>query len=811
MIPDLHTLSITNFRSIRGTVHIPLNAPIILLHGHNGAGKTSVLSALELALTGEVAALRRDDPNYVKHLVHDKAERASIRLSGPGLAPGTSALTVVENGSISRQPILDAAQGQFFSERCYLAQSVLGRLLDIYSRADSEKGSPLTRFVKDLLRLDELDALVEGLHDAGHLARMKNLVPALRRVDELRGEHRGRRDDARKTYEQFVREDAQRLQALPALIGAAGLAPPPSTVDYADLEALRDRLSVDREAELLVQMSLRSRELGLLRAGYADLPEDADAAARTAFENDLLVATDLATQWRETIGVQLERTIDSLRGAFPDLPSWAATDPEAAQREAQTRVITEIDRLEKAIEQDRTAELSAENLSAEMARAESRLQVIDDQLGGLGTFAGGLARALADVVPHIHGEDCPVCGQDFNGTHQGTLSVYVQKRIAMLTEEAGRLSALTTERAHAQQRLIEVTRQWVSVSARPDSAAALALKSRLATLVGPARELGEIAPAATEGANLIRRQARMEGRLAQLRDRDRRLSDLRNGISALASRLGQPDPPLPEAPDASFERLRQLIGAEEGRLSAARRAREEARGAIDVILETRLQAVGVAEARDEAGRAHDALENAFQATRRIGTQARSLGDTAREVRTSIVRRVFNEGLNALWRDLFVRLAPTEPYVPAFRLPETPDGVVAQLETRTRTGEIGGTPGAMLSAGNLNTAALTLFLALHLSVEAKEVPWLVLDDPVQSMDEVHIAQFAALLRTVSKDHGRKVIIAVHDRALFEYLSLELSPAFRNDQLITVDLRRSADEETFADPNILPYLGEDVVAA
>jgi ABC-type hemin transport system ATPase subunit len=54
---------------------------------------------------------------------------------------------------------------------------------------------------------------------------------------------------------------------------------------------------------------------------------------------------------------------------------------------------------------------------------------------------------------------------------------------------------------------------------------------------------------------------------------------------------------------------------------------------------------------------------------------------------------------------------------------------------------------MLSQGNLNTAALTLFLALNLSV-LSQLPWLVLDDPVQSMDDVHIAQFAALLRTFS---------------------------------------------------------------
>ena len=61
---------------------------------------------------------------------------------------------------------------------------------------------------------------------------------------------------------------------------------------------------------------------------------------------------------------------------------------------------------------------------------------------------------------------------------------------------------------------------------------------------------------------------------------------------------------------------------------------------------------------------------------------------------------------------------------------------------------------MLSAGNLNTAALTLFLALHLSVKPM-LPWLVIDDPVQSMDEVHISQFAALLRTLSKEHGANV--------------------------------------------------------
>jgi exonuclease SbcC len=172
---------------------------------------------------------------------------------------------------------------------------------------------------------------------------------------------------------------------------------------------------------------------------------------------------------------------------------------------------------------------------------------------------------------------------------------------------------------------------------------------------------------------------------------------------------------------------------------------------------------------------------------------RTVRDEARTARTALVRRVFTDSLNRTWSDLFVRLAPTEAFVPVFRVPDDDEDVVAVLETVHRDGSPGGPPAAMLSAGNLNTAALTLFLALNLSVEQR-LPWLLLDDPVQSMDEVHVAQFAALLRTLTRDHGRRVIIAVHERALFDYLALELSPARPDDGLITVQLTRPPDGRT-----------------
>jgi DNA repair protein SbcC/Rad50 len=169
----------------------------------------------------------------------------------------------------------------------------------------------------------------------------------------------------------------------------------------------------------------------------------------------------------------------------------------------------------------------------------------------------------------------------------------------------------------------------------------------------------------------------------------------------------------------------------------------------------------------------------------------------------VVRRVFTNSLNRAWRDLFVRLAPEEPFVPVFRVPEANQRVVATLDTMHRDGRPGGPPAAMLSAGNLNTAALTLFLALNLSV-ARRLPWILLDDPVQSMDEVHVAQFAALLRTLSREHERRVVIAVHERALFDYLALELSPANPDDGLVTVELSRQPDGSTSAQSSFQPYV-------
>ena len=80
-----------------------------------------------------------------------------------------------------------------------------------------------------------------------------------------------------------------------------------------------------------------------------------------------------------------------------------------------------------------------------------------------------------------------------------------------------------------------------------------------------------------------------------------------------------------------------------------------------------------------------------------------------------------------------------------------------------------------------------------------------------MDDVHIAHFAALLRTLSKEHDRQLVIAVHDRQLFEYLRLELSPSTPRDSLITLELSRGARRATLCHHDRLTFREETALLA
>ncbi len=814
--PRLKSIVIENFRSLRGKVVIPLDAQVVLIHGTNGMGKTSVLSALELGLAGKIAHLAADGDGYRRYLTTLDTGGGSIAL--------TTTQPVAEDGRIdgalefsdnrfTPTALLEPANARFFAERCYLPQATLGRLLEIYDDQKVGSTSPLTLFVKELLGLDPLDALVDGLEPAFHVARIRRIAPDHRRLEALQSSLKQDIAKSDRLIEEASATAEQRLTDLNAkLAGLAGEAPPHLVTESTDLAALRKDFSetYDQDRKLAELTSARSELRGLNERWRAVPSEDASRDQAGKQRNDQL-ATQAFADWRSGIGASLDRAIGQAQTEFSDIPSLD-DGPEKSREEALRRAEGEQARTNTLLKTHTSAAERVTTLQAIVERATTKIDELNKDLAGAAKDAKSLANALAGVVPHIDGEACPVCDRDFSEKGVVPLSAHVAAKIASLTGEAGRLQALTAERAEESRRLADAKSELLTAGNGQLSSEEFAdLSMRQTSMSDLVRTLRECEKTAAEGTQLLAASVAARNTLVLARRRDQlsvsMVPEIEAAIQATLGREAANFPDLETALATGIGRLEESIAAAERTATL----RIETLSAIDLRIRDLDQIAQLRKQRKASGKRFQDADKALAKIETTRTQAKKLSAAADGVRSGIVTKVFSTSLNKVWRDLFVRLAPSEQFVPAFRLPPSQGGKVeAVLETLHRNGQASGSPGAMLSQGNLNTAALTLFLALHLSVPVR-MPWLVLDDPVQSMDDVHIAQFAALLRTLSKGMGRQIVIAVHERALFDYLALELSPAFAGDSLITVEIGRNFDGDAVAIPRVLGFEDDQVIAA
>lgn len=806
----INSLTVRDFRSIRGDVTVPMNAPIILIHGKNGAGKTSLLSGMELALTGQLASLDRIDPNLRKHLVHKGRDDAFVSAS---VCAADGAILASEFRIDGLGPkgtaVLDEHLSKHFSERCYLAQSTLGRLLEIYQPTNvTAAASPLTRFVKELLGLDALDALIKGLHDAGNVRRLRgrsnmywevrDRLPIVQQeVDRLAGEvskARGQAKESLKIAQDLIKSYWPAQEEQPVENWRAFLA-------QQNYEA-----ELQRTVQFRIEISSRVDELR--RYHETTLGQGLMANA----EEGASAAHKVLQEWLQTVGEQLSDTFQRLAEYFADLPSPLASRPEYARVTATAAIKAEMRRCEQALAHAATAGMKAASAEADRERHLNRLGLLDEQIGRHSQQAGQMALALSSLLPHIHSNDCPVCNRNFAEVSTTPLVGHLATTISSLTESAGRLAALSKERADTVAAISVREREIADAVAtlltdpsnRELERRLTDLRDLLATLDGMASESGR-------GESLFKTAANTSQELAALRANDQFTVSMRTVADKLAGQLGVEPIGVNESLNDALDRFLAHVVEMETKLSGRNVARQHAEEALREH-GMRLDAIQEIENHSSALKLEiKKLTQRKMAGDHAIDQAKELSRIAQVERTTLVRQVFNDSLNMTWKDLFVRLAPDEPFVPAFALPESTKGAVeAILETVHRDGGKGGNPRAMLSAGNLNTAALTLFLALHLSAKS-HLPWLIIDDPVQSMDEVHISQFAALLRTLSKQHNRQIIIAVHEKPLFDYLTLELSPSFDGDTLVTVELGRSANGDSLATTRVIPWEPDIALAA
>ena len=787
----LQDIEITNFRSIKGTVLAPLDAKVVLIHGENGAGKTSLLAAIELALTRRISSLERADPNYASQLLHRSAKGGKVNLRTVGFAGDNHfEATLVQTGLTSRAS-LQGDLASFFTERCYLPQSLLGQLLQIYQESDAAPNSHLSRFVAELLGLDRLDAIETGLQPVTDLRNLRKTTDLYSQVEFEKARLERVLTDHRRTRQAFVEAIHTGLADINNALANFGNI---VSTSETNLDSVEEVLAGSPEEEELSLLADWRRQLEAIRR------EVSRSAAPTLQANEsVLVETHRnAITALEAWQLQFEPTFARLRKqaiAMAPTLDFSQSDAEAFCRAALMLLREQRQQAVDRAARGRQESKRREEVAAELEVARKNIETIDGEIARIAENAAGLGAVLAELSSFISDNICPVCDRDFAEEKHGSLANHLNHKIRVLSGSAERLLGLSRNRADLQLRIERLQREAATLTASALEPRALVdLDRNVAAFATIIAELDGLAVPAIEGSRLAAAETASRRALTEHQSRDLARTAAMATLTEFAQVTGLPPPEPIETPDSVIARLLAILEQRTGTLNARATARRKGSYAVQqarAAMAQRDEVDTLIQADERAGRrTGDALARAGK----IRGDAQKVRAQVETVRSRIIRREFNDRLNRVWRDLFVRLAPSEQFVPAFRIPSEPTNrLQPKLITTHRSGGEGGTPGAMLSTGNLNTAALTLFIALHLSVAAP-LPWLILDDPVQSMDDVHVTHFAALLRTLSKEQERQVIIAVHDRQLFEYLKLELSPAFAGDSLLTVELSRGLTRDT-----------------
>jgi DNA repair protein SbcC/Rad50 len=772
----LQSLFISDFRRLEGHRLLPLDARTVLIHGPNGTGKTSVLSALELALTGEIRSMRRHDPWYTAHLPFHGQEFATVRaVVSKQLAASTEPITMTVGGSrIDGAPALDLAAAQFYAERCYLDQVSLGQLLDLYQYREGKEESALARFVNELLGLEQLDALRSGLSDATDFRLLKKLSDALAQAETQAQRANTDLSLATKELEPARVALARCRETLAEALGKLGhQMPEADDQDFGLQTAELLRASRQADDRPVADLHRKLTALGGRIEGLSNRPSVKRLEeARAAFA----VASARRAGWRE----KHQAAIKAWRADVTRLDVHLTGEEPAALDDELQRVRRSIARQDELI-------ASRARLEEQLADRRATLLNIQAQFSASQEQAGSLVEGLAALRQHSSDNKCPVCDRNFDEVSSTHLTAHIDQRIAELTSHGLRLRELRAQRDSVEnevrrdERLIEQIRGELLSDAQREAA-----NSRSVALINLHEQFQRLQPAIKAGLELLAQARSSEAELKELEAIAGEATVARSELQEVARALGASPPDDAQPLQESWRRLSHIATE---RLAQADALQQTHAAASELLKQTIEHGERVARLKDTVMRAAErknTWEERVREARRRQAVARKVLDTSSKARATIVQRVFTESLNDVWRSVFTRLAPREPFTPSFGIP-TSSKTALELTLRTvhTSGEPGGSPQMMLSAGNLNTAALSLFIALHLAVEPL-VKCLVFDDPVQSMDEVHVAQFAALIRGLSKYDKRQVIIAVHERELFEYLALELSPAFEGDELITIEL-------------------------
>ncbi len=839
MIERLVELQVEGFRVFNEAQTIPLDADIVLIYGPNGTGKTSLISALECAVTGSISDLERFKSDFPLCLANKKAEKCSVAvivrdegtLRTQRVTAEANAIAKLRSMTVERSAIA-VADRRYFAERCLLSQAMLGRLFEQYQN-DGEQA--LVTYLLDLLKLEPLERLSEGLFFIGHESRIKKRIgdyadldsklDALKRqVDEL-----GEQGRTATTIEKLLSDidDATRNQLalrIPVInpVDEAGWSELGTALSLLETEikANSDRSS-RRRRDLETALGKVRVAIPTLRAEITDFDSEATleriAACRVRQAEHRPAVTDWLrdalndpasnslctpismTRMRELIAGDVASSSQSQ--TLQKLKPQAATLRDFVQR-FEAHVVQEEKQLTTQAAQVSAIRTNCDAAAAAVAILRKELQEVEDEqaLEKSLSQSRALSQLLLSAIAHLQGDACPVCGRNFQEINQGSLAAHIEGEARRLTSDFNSLEAAIREHRELQHRL----QSAIAVEAREAKSREAAeqrfhaVEKRFKQMEVLLQRLREVSPSVIAFADELEAEADERANMALHENRSKEQEQSRKRLLAEFTQL---DIASPSDGLSNRDLADWAATTLQEKLDSTVETADQDRKTLAAITSLRHACSQELARRQELSQTQQRIARLTKAGNDIEgqiTTARALVKEANTLKADIINEVLDKSLNELWQDLFERLAKAEPF--RLKLKELRP-IRGKLKVEFEAGHLSSTssehyenPASVLSSGNLNTAALSLFLALNLnSPSSHHRQVLVLDDPVQNMDDLHVVNLAELLRSIARETGRQIVIAVHERPLFEYLSLEFSPANNSESLITIELDR--DPMTF----------------
>lgn len=374
----------------------------------------------------------------------------------------------------------------------------------------------------------------------------------------------------------------------------------------------------------------------------------------------------------------------------------------------------------------RTAEAAASQASELLTRATARYDEARE-------VAARVSRLAVEALPLL-GDRCPVCEQQIDNDH---VRAHLE---ALLASDHSDLAELERERENAR--------------------AALEARQR--------------ASAAAAAAHIA-----LQGRAERVRDAAARrrawLEDLARGLSQEPNIVA-----LQEAEQIAGGDLDALSAAVDG-LRAVWRAFGELAAILDSAPESPQLAAAEAEIRTLETQLADSRERAVRASA-AEEEGKALQRAAVRAATAVTNRRFDR-LRPIIQDIYGRLAPHPAFTDLlFAVDVYREQSIASPKVSDPESGVGADPLLVFSSAQANVVALSAFLALGWAAREDAMPFLLLDDPLQSLDDVNALGFADLCRHVRA--RRQLIVSTHDKRLAALLERKLAPRRAGDHTMVM---------------------------